>query len=298
MNPHFIDRPGCELCGSTHADRLLSRSMTEPEVWEFLAAYYQGRIDKSQLEGACYEILRCQDCGFAWQGQVLRPEAMKRLYGEWISAEESLDKKRKGSAELFRAYAAQAQRIAALTRKPPHENDVLDYGMGWGYWCRMAQAFGYRVVGFEVDEQRVAHARGLGIQVVAVLPPALDGAFDYINAEQVFEHITQPLQKARELAGALRRGGVLRISVPDAEPLLRSLGRPDWRAAKDALHPLEHINAFTHATLRRLGSSAGLVPILPEPSRRGWLARLRALLPRRHRDRGGGSGTTLLFRKP
>lgn len=297
MNPHFVSRPLCELCGSARTERLLARAMTDPVVFDFLESYYRGRIDKSLLDGAEYSILRCRDCGFAWQAQVLGPELMRRLYGEWISMEDSLDKKRLADIALFRGYAAQVERIAGLVGKAPHETGVLDYGMGWGYWCRMAQAFGYQVVGYEVEPNRIDFARRLGIQTVSDLRTVPEGAFDYINAEQVFEHITQPLQAASGLCRVLKPRGVLRIAVPDAAPLLREPDRPDWKAAKDALHPLEHINAYTRATLERLGASAGLEHIPPQKVGRGGMARLRAFLSGDKPDRGEPR-TALLFRKP
>ena len=49
-----------------------------------------------------------------------------------------------------------------------------------------------------------------------------------------------------------------------ARPALRE---PGWRAAKDALHPLEHLNGFGPDTLARLAARGGLRPA-PEPRAR------------------------------
>lgn len=295
-NGSFVTRAACELCGAARSRSLLARPMSDPSVWEFLENYYQGRIAKTAVDGAEYRIMLCEECGFAWQGEVLGAEAMRVLYGEWISAEDSLNKKRFGAAALFGDYASQAGRIAALIGKPPHETDVLDFGMGWGYWCRMAQAFGYRVTGLEVAEDRRAHAQSMGIRVVDTLPGGSGGHFDFINAEQVFEHITDPLGTARALSRVLRPRGVVRVAVPDAAAAIRGLADPGWKARKDALHPLEHINGFTHETLVRLGETAGLNVEEPAPAVRG----LRGVLPAlagRLMSRPPRSGTCLFFRK-
>ncbi|HEY7841669.1 MAG TPA: class I SAM-dependent methyltransferase [Gammaproteobacteria bacterium] len=294
-NGRFVTRSACELCGAARSRTLLARPMTDAAVWEFLEAYYEGRIAKTALDGAEYRILLCEECGFVWQGEVLAADAMRVLYREWISAEDSLNKKRFGAAALFSEYASQARRIAELIGKPPHETDVLDFGMGWGYWCRMARAFGYRVTGLEVAEDRRAHAQSMGIRVIDALPGGNGGHFDFINAEQVFEHITDPLATARELSRVLRPRGVVRIAVPDAEAAIRGLADPGWKARKDALHPLEHINGFTHETLVRLGEAAGLQVEQPAAETRG-LRRLLAVIAGRLSG-PPRSGTCLFFRK-
>lgn len=297
MNPRFVTRAVCELCGATHARVLVARPMTDASVWDFLENYYQGRVPKSALDRAEYRILLCGVCGFVWQGEVPDPALMGVLYSEWISASDSLDKKRHGEVALFAGYADQARRIAELIGRRPHEIDVLDFGMGWGYWCRMAQAFGYRVAGLEVTEDRKRHARTLGIRVIDTLPEGSGGHFDFINAEQVFEHITEPLAMARELGRVLRPGGVLRIAVPDVTMALRSLADPGWKAQKDALHPLEHINGYTHRTLCRLGSAAGLEVEEPASAQRPPGLRLPSFLATRLKPREHPGGTCLLFRK-
>jgi 2-polyprenyl-3-methyl-5-hydroxy-6-metoxy-1,4-benzoquinol methylase len=295
LNGRFVTRTTCELCGAARSRTLLARQMTDPAVWEFLEAYYEGRIPKTALDGAEYRVMFCEECGFVWQGEVLAADAMRVLYREWISAEASLNKKRFGAAALFSDYASQARRIAELIGKPPHETDVLDFGMGWGYWCRMAQAFGYRVTGLEVADDRRAHAQSMGIRAIDTLPGGDGGHFDFINAEQVFEHITDPIGTARQLGRTLRPRGALRIAVPDAAPAIRDLAHPGWKARKDALHPLEHINGFTHETLVRLGKAAGLHAEEPAADTRGLRRFLPALVGRLSRP--PLSGTCLLFRK-
>jgi SAM-dependent methyltransferase len=109
--------------------------------------------------------------------------------------------------------------------------------------------------------ERQEHARAFGVEIVSVdaLP---DGHFDFVNSEQSFEHIPDPGRSMRTLAAAIRPGGVMRVSVPDAGRAMKRLSSPTWRAKKDAFHPLEHINCFSHAALERLGRDAGLSPIM------------------------------------
>jgi SAM-dependent methyltransferase len=96
--------------------------------------------------------------------------------------------------------------------------------------------------------------------------------FDFINTEQVFEHLPSPGDDLRRLVQALRPNGVLKIGVPYDPQLRRKLDCPDWIAAKNspaslnAVAPIEHLNHFEPASLDALCSQAGLVRL----SIRGW----------------------------
>jgi len=260
----FIHRPNCELCGSDRKTTLLFKQFTDPAVWDFLESYYERRISRDSLTNGKYEIVKCCDCGFIWQAYILDDEWMERLYDTWISSQQSLNKKKCADISLFSAYARQVEIIAyLLSGKSPFEINVLDFGMGWGYWCLMAKAFGYNVWGFELSEERIDFAAKNGIDVIENLSSIGSPKFDFINAEQVFEHIPNPLETLKLLAHSLRHKGIIRITVPNGRGIEQELSNVGWKATKNAIQPLEHINCFMHSTLIRLGESAGLVVMKP-----------------------------------
>lgn len=258
MHKNFVYRPSCELCGSDEKVILFSKEFIDPLVWNFLESYYGRRVAKDDLEGAKYEIAKCSDCGFIWQAHILNKEMMKKLYSTWILPEQSLLKKESADIALFTGYAREAQNIFFLLSKKCFEISVLDFGMGWGYWCQMAKAFGYSVSGFEISKERIEFARKNGIDVIENLDDAATRKFDFINAEQVFEHIANPLSTLKTLASSLNKKGVIRISVPNGRDIERKISKPGWKVSKNSIHPLEHINCFTHKTLIKFGEAAGL----------------------------------------
>lgn len=296
----FVDRPRCELCGGGEKKILVSYRFDGPEIGPFLERFYGGRVPLRMLAGAPYEIARCLGCGFAWQTHVVGDQCAALLYSKWISSEESLDKKRFGDTSLFEKYATEAREIASLVGKRPHETDVLDFGMGWGYWCRMAAAFGYRTFGYEYSEERRQHARTLGVSVLDAAAGIGAMRFDFINAEQVFEHVVDPVGVLRSLVSSLRPGGSMRIAVPNADGPLSRLERGPVLPPEKAVQPLEHINCFTRGTLEALGVAAGLTclgsrePAKQESVRSRVSLRLRALLGRNLPQ----GGTGLYFRHP
>lgn len=198
MTETFLHRPACELCG-TAQPRILHRTpFTAPFIAGFLARYYQERIPPGALDGAVYEIAQCSRCRFIWQTYILDTPGMQHLYGAWIGAESSLCKKESAG---YQSYLRQAELIARFFPNTPHQNiAVLDFGMGWGHWCMAAQTCGYQVCGLEIAEDRVRFAQASGIDVIDDLTGR---RFDFINAEQVFEHIPQPQGTLKALAAHL-----------------------------------------------------------------------------------------------
>jgi SAM-dependent methyltransferase len=102
---------------------------------------------------------------------------------------------------------------------------VLDAACGEGYGTAMlAGAGAARVVGVDVDEETVAHARrqyGLDARVgdVGELPFA-DGEFDLVVSFETIEHVPDPEQVLSEFARVLGDDGLLLVSTPNAREYL------------------------------------------------------------------------------
>lgn len=254
----FEYRSKCELCNSEKKSVLLSKELTDPSVWDFLSEYYHGKIKETDLMGGKHEILKCLSCGFIWQAFILNEEGMGKLYSVWISPENSLRNKNNQGLTLFSGLARQVETISSLIKKKPEEVQVLDFGMGWGHWAIMAKAFGYDVSGFEISKDRIEYVKQYAIHAFQSFSEMNTFKFDFINAEQVFEHIKNPVQTLERLVHHLKEGGIIRIAVPNGNKIEKTLRQDNWKASKDAIHPLEHVNCFTHRTLKKLGQEAGL----------------------------------------
>lgn len=293
----LLSRPDCEMCGADKKKVLFSKKFTDKPAWDFLCEYYEGRINRDCLADEKYEIALCGRCGFIWQVYILDNEPMEKLYNSWISSDKSFNKKRQADVSLYSGYARQMQAIAGLLSMRPYEINILDYGMGWGYWCLMAHAFGYNVCGFELSKERADFARKNAIDVVDSLPETWTDKWDYINTEQVFEHLPKPKETLHLLAGSLKTGGIIRISVPNGRGIAREINKTGWKPSKNAIHPLEHINCFTHKSLVNFAESAGL-ELIRQPfmlgHRYGIKSYIKGLLGKYYRQY---FGTSLYFRK-
>lgn len=258
----FYQREHCPGCASNDFSTLYQLDYSDQRLKAFIESFYRKRVDYRLLEDQVYEISQCSRCGLLFQRYVLNDAGQAALYGDWVDNPKSLKKKRHAKSKLYRQYAGQLETISRLLTRSPGQVDILEFGMGWGYWSRMAKAFGYRVRGLELSPERVEHARELGIEVIHQLP-APGPAFDFIYANQVFEHLEAPLQTLTELTQRLKPGGIVYIRVPDARGIEQALGKKGWQETMDAIHPLEHINAFTRRSLCAMAAGAGLRVIQP-----------------------------------
>ena len=256
----FIRRQACPLCGDTSSSSaLVTHQMDAPPIADYLTRYYSGRVDVAALAGGEYALLRCADCGGMYQRDILNDAGMATLYEEWIAPEGSLYKKETASLAVRVGLARQCVQVIRAVNRPPHEVRVLDFGMGWGAWLLMARAFGMTAHGLELSQRRIAYAEAQGLTVVGL--DALENqTYDFIMAEQVFEHLPEPLAALKSCYAALRPGGWLRIAVPNGATFAAANWQPDYMPSI----PLEHINMFTPTSLSAFAERGGFV-VRPAP---------------------------------
>src|SRR5262245_61619167 len=270
---YFQERICCPVCGGGHRRQVLQLDYRDTEMVKYLSSFYshRGGIEARFLEGASYTLVACGKCGLIYQQEVPGEELMLHIYEDGSSLEQKGPNDELGSLGGYYDYfivlcARELFFVGRYFQRPPGSVKVLDFGMGWGHWCLLARAYGFDVSGLEFSPSRVAYAREGGTHVVQ-WEDLTELKFDYIHTEQVFEHLTNPLETLQALARCLRPGGLIKISVPDGTDILRRLKIGDWSASKgspnsiNAVAPLEHLNCFNRLSLAALGTTAGLVPV-------------------------------------
>jgi SAM-dependent methyltransferase len=256
----FTKRVACDLCGSTASDLLYAECFASGKTFEFIDRYYAGRIPDGVLQGGKYVLRRCRSCRFIWQAEILDDHYLGLLYSKWVDDDASV---RKYAGRSFSELARLVHEISALqylVEGSAKKLRALDFGAGWGRWCQIANGMGVEAWAAELSTARVTHMKSLGIPICVDIF-AETQVFDYINAEQVFEHIPRPLTYFCQLASLLAPGGVMRISVPDASAFEKELDEGTWYPHKDAVHPLEHVNCYTMDCLRTLSSEVDMATL-------------------------------------
>lgn len=316
MNEHFTARVVCPCCTSSTVTELRRISYDSDLLQDYLYAFYspQGFVEPAYLRDQEYILVECNQCGLIYQREIPNDFLMWKLYEEWIDPQKcfELHEKPRG-IDYFSHLSREIVGIVRLLQQPPMALKFLDFSMGWGHWCRIAQSFGCTVHGTEFSEARQAYARSQGVEVIDYEEIAAN-RYDFINTEQVFEHLPEIRQTLAYLASSLKPQGLLKISVPNGWDIKRRLAYWDWRAAKGSQNslnpvaPLEHINCFNHASLVTLAQQAGLrlvgnQQLVFGQQPLGMAGKVKAILrPAWHRLRGieseaAAEGTYLLFQR-
>ena len=257
MNQFFRRRETCPVCTGEDSITIVERPLADELLWNFLDEYYKGRIPKEVVEGSDYRLVKCNSCKHLYQQDILVDDKLQELYEVWISPDESLQKIKNANLARFDLHASQVSNISRIIGKKPGEVRVLEFGMGWGFWLQMAKAYGYQAFGAELSKPRIEFAEGNGLEVIQDLESDRHEPFDYIFSNQVFEHVAEPFECLELLAGKLKPNGYIHIAVPQGTKVRSDLNQDNWKPAKDAIHPLEHINCFTRKNLETLADRAG-----------------------------------------
>jgi len=118
MAIQFVVREHCPVCGSNQAGTLHQATYSDPVLKQFIISFYQGRADLNLFANAVYRVAKCDRCSFIYQTSVLNDEGMAALYGDWVDAEVSLQKKQNARAGTLPDQGTRPAHCERGTGKP------------------------------------------------------------------------------------------------------------------------------------------------------------------------------------
>lgn len=273
MSHNFEVRNVCPACESKHLKELYRQPYSSEILKKYLHHFYseQGNYDYSKVESAAYVLAQCNNCTCVFQTEIPNNALMQELYEEWLNPERTFQLfEQSYGLGYYTPQIRKAYRYIQLFKKNPKQITVLDFGMGWGNWLQIMKSFGCQVYGSELSAKRIAHATANGITNIDYNHFS-NYQFDFINTDQVFEHVPNPKEILRHLVACLSPTGYLRICVPDGNDIHRLLQVMDWSAEKNSVNslnvvaPLEHINCFTTKSILAMAAQHHLEPVyLPD----------------------------------
>ncbi len=271
----FDFRDSCPVCDSKKGDEVYSCGFGEAPISDYLDWFYssQGaKIDAEKLNDGSYRLIRCDDCKLIYQQEILNDPMMEVLYDRWLAADIDNQYNAYQSTARTMRYITEIKRIIDYFKRAPSSIKVMDFGMGWSEWIRIAASFGCQAYGAELSAAKIEHARRFGIEVLSwdEMP---EHEFCLVNTEQVFEHIPHPYETLVHLKKCLKPDGLIKISVPDGAGIEAKLKKSGWQhyqrdsQSLNAAAPLEHINCFTHESLLVLAERTGMKAVsMPLPT--------------------------------
>lgn len=268
MSQFFVTRTACPACNNNSAKVIYSLPYADERIQSYLRLFYEGQgfIELDYLEGAEYILKECDRCKLIYQEQVPGELLMHKLYEEWIDPKLALERSLKMPIEQYLYDTSQIINIIRNFQKPPSEISILDFGMGWGKFCMLANAFGCNAYGMELSTHRIDYAKQKGVSVLT-WEELEQQKFDFIYSADVFEHISNPKELLRRLCACLRPDGVVCLNVPNGLTASKIIKKMNWTAIKGSkdniniVSPLEHINCYLPLSLKLMAEACNLKEI-------------------------------------
>jgi SAM-dependent methyltransferase len=199
--------------------------------------------------------LQCPTCAHVYVDGYFSPAGLEVLFSGALASQtpgHDLETARYVSARMIEGVSAFL---------PSQSGRWLDVGFGNGALLTTAAEFGFDVVGLDLREDTVKLMRELGVEAHALelddYHPA--APLDVISMADVLEHMPFPKRALAHAHGLLRDGGVLFLSMPNADSFLwqvltRNGVNPYW-------HEIEHLHNFGRRRLYALLREHGFEPV-------------------------------------
>ena len=162
-------------------------------------------------------------------------------------------------AERFEASREISAKIVEKVSRHAGAGAWLDVGFGNASLLFTAQEYGFEPVGLDLRRQNVDQLAALGIEAHHLDVSNMDqpARFSVVSMADVLEHMPFPKTGLTSVHKLLRQGGVLFLSMPNADA-------PVWRLFGDA-NPywaeIEHYHNFGRARLYKLLTECGFEPV-------------------------------------
>jgi len=219
---------------------------------------YSARPTRRLHNEALWSVYSCRTCSHGF----MNPQPSWAELAEYYSADYDAYEADHGS------QAKQDAETIALARKEnsfrhiplPTAKKVLDVGCGGGWFLRIAKQLGADTFGIEPSEHGAAQSRRSGIDVFKgtveeYLVQYGDGRkFDIITANHVIEHAPNPVATFRQIGRLLIPGGMMWISVPNAQCYFSRTLNGRWHSSDLPFH----LQQFSLRSLETAANKGGL----------------------------------------
>lgn len=248
--PESRVRASCDYCGARSVTAVTGL-LSDIESPEELPVAFQAEQ---------FQIMRCTECGLHYLAERPTPNDLDLYYGDSYLCFESYDE-RGGIMKTLARVVAQGKLKQIRKLIPEHNRVLLDYGCGSGSWIDQIKKLDstLTMIGMDVTAGPLEELKKRGIEAHCCDETNM---FDFIAEESVgvihlnhvIEHVPSPMRLLEALQRALVPGGVIIGQTPN----VASWGCRFWGDYWTQWHAPRHLTLFSHLTLDRHATSAGL----------------------------------------
>jgi SAM-dependent methyltransferase len=213
LQPGQMETVACDLCGS--------------QDWTLLLC----GPDRVSGQGGQFVLVRCRDCGLAYQNPRPMAEAIEGYYeGEYHPYITTIGDEPSVIRRWRRRIGMHGRCKLILDRRPPGR--LLDVGCGTGIFLDAMRSHDWQVQGVEPNAEAARYSRErLGLDVFVGPLEATnypDNTFDVVTLWDVLEHLPSPTAALQIFRRILKADGLLVFRVPNADSLDARLFGPYW----------------------------------------------------------------------
>jgi 2-polyprenyl-3-methyl-5-hydroxy-6-metoxy-1,4-benzoquinol methylase len=190
-------------------------------------------------------LCKCADCNFIFSRKIPTNEELNNYY-------ENYGVNQYISPLTIKRYNELLDKFEKFRKT----NKILDVGCGIGHFLEEAKKRGWEVYGTELSEKQAEITSSKGIKTFKGVLSAEDFSiqmFDVVTSFEVIEHINNPIQELKILNRIVRNGGVVYITTPNFNSLLRF----KLKAAYNIITYPEHLSYYTTKTLEKVFNKSG-----------------------------------------
>lgn len=193
------------------------------------------------------QLLKCTRCGLVFDAQIPSDAELTAHYSQYGYSRQK---------PCPPATQASYREVLSSFQAWRGNGRLLDFGCGQGDFLHQATLAGWQAQGLEYATEAVSlcHSRGLRVTQGDAKNLIDEGAqFDVISAFEVLEHLRSPGELFRSARSLLKPGGLLFLTTPNFNALLRHLERSNFSVVS---YP-DHLCFFSPQSLRELASEHG-----------------------------------------
>ena len=206
-----------------------------------------------------YELIKCPNCELIYQSFICDDESTKTLYSKFLTLDDNTVKS--NDIKRMRSYQVEVDFIIKTFKKNflNSSPNILDYGAGAGNWISFWEGKAVNVYAVDISEERIKYIMdNYPFTKYCSNEIPVSTKFDFINLDQVLEHISDPLSLLIKLRKSLNKNGIIKIYVPNSNNFNLEASS---LIGKGPFQSLEHINSFTRRSLNYVCKLAGLKPV-------------------------------------
>ena len=204
-----------------------------------------------------YDVVICENCGFAFADNIPNQKAFNIYYKE-MSKYEHQDRSGEASEFEARQFPALARFIQSYV--PDQQARILEIGCANGGLLNAIKQLGYKNI-LGIDPSPVCANNAERLYKIKVITSSISdarvelGQFDFIILVAVLEHIKDLDVAITKLQDLLSPLGQLYIEVPDVANFISSPDAPFQEFS------IEHINFFSSISLSNLMNAYGFAEV-------------------------------------